>query len=149
MKKYRTLLAAVLLLAIFGCAPREEEDTPAAEDTSADNGAAAQEEKNGLQAVPAEELIWVFRARGNRQCENGGTTLEQSRNQLSAAGVEIQESRCGTRTDRMYASVCGGQTGDILLHLVRKTALDAALQQGYDPAGNIEYQQASCPAGGS
>lgn len=148
MKKYRILVATGLLLAICGCAPREEEEV-APDDASAETQPAPQEEKNDMEAVPAEELIWVFRARGNRQCEGGGTTLAQSRDQLSTAGVKIQESRCGTRTDRMYASVCGGQTGDILLHLVEKTALDTALQHGYDPAANIEYQQASCPGNGT
>ncbi|MFI2810583.1 MULTISPECIES: hypothetical protein [Microbulbifer] len=142
------ILVVSLLLLASGCAPREEEK-PTPDDTTAENGGNGQQETGEAEAVPAEELVWVFRARGNRQCENGGTTLEQSSSSLTAAGVDIQESRCGTRTDRMYASVCGGQTGDILLHLVEKTSLDTVLQQGYDPADNIQYQQASCPGNGT
>lgn len=100
-------------------------------------------------AVQAEELVWVFQGRGNRQCEGGGTSLEQSSAKLTDSGVQVQESRCGTRTDRMYPAVCGGPTGDILLHLISMDSLDAALELGFDPADQIQYQQrGSCPENG-
>ena len=100
-------------------------------------------------AVPAEQLIWVFEARGNRQCESGGTSLEESGAKLTDNGVSIQESRCGVRTDRMYPSACGSPTGDVLLHLIDKDTLDAALELGFDPVDQIEYQHNDCPSGDS
>ncbi|GAA5523850.1 hypothetical protein Maes01_00399 [Microbulbifer aestuariivivens] len=130
------LLAAALLCA---CGPGDKNE-PAA------GGDAGPEGKTQAPAGRPEELLWIFESRGNMQCEGGGTTLAKSGERLSAQGVKVQESRCGVRTDRAYPSVCGGQTGDILLHLINKNSLDAALQLGFDPAQPIEYQHRDCPS---
>lgn len=142
MKTY--LLPLLLILSITACDQRERGKTETGEATTGDT--AEQPSTEPVQpAVRPEELIWVFEARGNRQCEGGGTTLEESSGKLAGSGVEVQESHCGARTDRMYPSVCGGGTGDILLHLVRKQSLDAALELGFDPADQVQYQRGDCP----
>lgn len=138
------LLGLVLTLMASGCDQGEKEQSEPGAEVEEDTVTATEPEQ---PPVRAEELIWVFQARGNRQCEGGGTTLEQSGTRLTDNGVDVQESRCGARTDRMYPSVCGGATGDILLHLISKDSLDAALELGFDPAAQIEYKGGDCPKG--
>lgn len=137
--QYVILLAVALLFA--GCGQRAEREAPKEEKAASEEAATKQEEP----AVQAEELIWVYEGRGSKQCEGGGTSLEDSAGRLTGNGVAVSESRCGVRTDRMYPAVCGGLTGDILLHLVGKGSLDAALELGFDPAEQIEYQHETCP----
>lgn len=138
----RNLCLLVLVILLAACGQRADRDSAAAEKKDAESATAEREPP----AVQAEELIWVFEARGNKQCEQGsGTGLEESSAKLVSNGVEVQESRCGVRTDRTYASVCGGATGDILLHLLHRDSLDAALELGFDPADQIQYQHKACP----
>ncbi|MGL6162633.1 hypothetical protein [Microbulbifer sp.] len=141
MKK--TYLLPLLILAITAC--DQGERTKSEADEAAAGDTAGQPSVESEKPVRPEELIWVYEARGSRQCEGGGTTLEESSGKLTSNGVEVQESHCGARTDRMYPAVCGGPTGDILLHLVSKKSLDAALELGFDPADQIQYERGNCP----
>lgn len=134
------LLAATLILA--GCGQRADREKAAEESSAAESQAPATEEE---PAVRAEELIWVLESSGSKQCEGGGIGPEESARKLTDSGVQVQESRCGVRTDRMYPSVCGGPTGEVLLHLIGQDSLDAALELGFDPADQVEYQHKSCP----
>lgn len=88
--------------------------------------------------------IWVQKAKGNRQCEAGGITLPHSTNKLITSGVTVLESRCGVRTDSAYPSVCGGATGDILLHRIASTHLDSALELGFNPAQTGKFEFDKC-----
>jgi len=140
------LLLAALLCA---CSPGADRTAATAEKDAAGT-AEVSKPKEEAPPVQAEELIWVYEARGNKQCEQGGgISLEDSSAKLTGNGVEVQESRCGVRTDRMYPSVCGGATGDILLHLIGRGSLDAALELGFDPADKIQYQNRACEGTGS
>ena len=98
------------------------------------------------RAAEGETSIWIQQARGNRQCEGGGKSLDQSGRQLAENGIKVQESRCGVRSDRMYPSVCGGATGDLLMHRIPSDFLDSALQQGFDPANPGTYNFSDCPS---
>lgn len=89
--------------------------------------------------------LWVMQPRGNRQCEGGGKSLASSGAELAQNGIKVQESRCGVRTDRMYPSVCGGATGDLLMHRIPASFLDAALELGFDPAKQGQYKLVDCP----
>ncbi|MFV8781805.1 hypothetical protein ACNKU7_05220 [Microbulbifer sp. SA54] len=89
--------------------------------------------------------LWVMQPMGNRQCEGGGISLEQSRATLQQGGVSVAESRCAVRTDRMYPQVCGGATGDILVHRIPASMLDAALALGFDPASQVPHRFKECP----
>lgn len=137
--RYPCLLLAVILL--NACGPKEGVESAPEEQV-----AKPEEEKEDSPPARAEQLIWVFQSRGSLQCEGGGTTLAESRERLAGQGVTVQESRCGVRTDRMYPAVCGGKTGDILLHLIDKRSLDAALQLGFDPAQQAQYENRDCPS---
>lgn len=141
MKSHFLCLLA-LSLVFAGCGQRADREKTAPQD---EPQSTAEEEAPPVQA---EELIWVLEGRGSKQCEGGGISLEESAAKLTDSGVEVQESRCGVRTDRMYPSVCGGPTGEILLHLVDQESLDAALELGFDPADRIEYQHKSCSGSG-
>ncbi|MBN8431154.1 hypothetical protein JF535_09860 [Microbulbifer salipaludis] len=107
------------------------------------------EQASGTDAAPAAQQggqsLWVMQPRGNRQCEGGGRSLEASGAELAQNGIKVQESRCGVRTDRMYPSVCGGATGDLLMHRIPASFLDAALELGFDPAKPGQYQFVDCP----
>ncbi|MBB5209966.1 hypothetical protein [Microbulbifer hydrolyticus] len=99
-------------------------------------------------AMPEQQdaqSLWVMQPRGNRQCEGGGKSLEASGAELAQNGIKVQESRCGVRTDRMYPSVCGGATGDLLMHRIPASFLDAALELGFDPAKMGQYKFVECP----
>ncbi|WP_231757683.1 hypothetical protein [Microbulbifer elongatus] len=130
-----------------GPVPAEQPDTtPDSAQGDTDDSASAD------QAATDNSNLWVMQARGNRQCEGGGRTLEASAAQLAENGIKVQESRCATRTDRMYPSVCGGATGDLMLHRIPSDFLDAALELGFDPAKPGSYQLGDCPkvqSGGS
>ena len=96
-------------------------------------------------AADSGTSLWVMQPRGNRQCEGGGRSLQSSAAQLAENGITVQESRCAVRTDRMYPSVCGGATGDLLMHRIPSGLLDAALELGFDPAKPGTYQFGDCP----
>lgn len=141
MLKFQTVSMLAIVLLFTACGQRAEQKATQ-EDKAPDEQAAAEREEPPVQA---EELIWVYQGRGSKQCEGGGTSLDASAGKLTNNGVTVSDSRCGARTDRMYPAVCGGATGDILLHLINKGSLDAALELGFDPADQIEYQHGSCP----
>ncbi|WP_299584325.1 hypothetical protein [uncultured Microbulbifer sp.] len=138
-----TLLTLTLAVAMAACGGAREEK---AVENQAENtrGANQPEVASSPPAPRPGELVWVYRKSGRKQCEGGGVTLQQSLAKLRENGVMVQESRCGVRTDRMYPAVCGAPTGDILLHLVSMDALDAALELGYDPAEQMQYQFSEC-----
>lgn len=145
----KPLLLTVLLPLTLVVAACEERADKAADKPAAEKPAATQPaDETPAAETPASgsgELIWVFEARGNRQCEEGGITLDASRDKLAAARVAVHESACGARTDKMFPAVCGGPTGDILLHRIPKHELDMALQLGFDPAAQAQYEAGNCP----
>lgn len=136
------LITLTLVLAMAACGAKEEK----AMENRVENipGSAQPEVTSSSPAPKPGVLVWVYRKSGRKQCESGGMTLQQSLAKLRENGIAVQESRCGVRTDRMYPAVCGAPTGDILLHLVGMDALDAALELGFDPAEQVQYQFSAC-----
>ena len=122
---------------------RSSEVSAAPEQTEPDND--KRKEAPVASNSSEEATLWVVQARGNRQCEGGGVSLEQSRTKLEASGIPVAESRCAVRTDRMYPSVCGGATGDLLAHRIPASKLDAALALEFDPATQIPHRFTECP----
>lgn len=161
-KKWMVAIVTLAVLVLAGCDDRNarspDQNKPGGEmaptdsngdDTGAVPSAPEAQQNSGPQV---SDTLWVMESRGTRQCEGGGLTVEQSRGKLADGGIQVVESRCGVRTDRMYPSVCGGATGDILLHRIPTGMLDAALELGFDPVGNVAYQFSSCapkPGSGS
>ncbi|MFD1216243.1 MULTISPECIES: hypothetical protein [Microbulbifer] len=166
----RGIFAIVLLSTLWACDGRggnsdvdptpesgAESATPSADANGSGNDAASgaggkgdavsgTDKQEGKMAVQGDSNIWVQEARGDRQCEGGGKSLEQSGKHLAENGIKVQESRCGVRTDRMYPSVCGGATGNLLLHRIPASFLDSALQLGFDPAKTGKYEFSDCPS---
>ncbi|TLM76248.1 hypothetical protein ACONUD_07825 [Microbulbifer harenosus] len=155
-RKWMVAIAALAVLALAGCGDRDTKsvdprnaggDTMSTESEGSESGAAPSAPETQQGTGPQGQVtdtLWVMESRGTKQCEGGGLTVEQSRGKLADGGIQVVESRCGVRTDRMYPSVCGGATGDILLHRIPTAMLDAALELGFDPVGNVAYQFSSC-----
>jgi len=98
---------------------------------------------------PSDVLIYVDR--GARQCESSGMSADESAQTLIVAGVDVLQSSCGIRTGVAYAAVCGGETGQIILHEIRAVNLPTARQLGYelastliDTASGTGYQSVDC-----
>ena len=147
MKRKLILLLAMCLAVSVGAVAQDTQEqtekTDAEQKAAASQGdvAAAQSE----QSSEAAPLIWVFRHRRVKQCDNTEMTLEESRAKLTEAGLAVHQSSCGFRTDVVYVSGCGEPNGQILLHLIRGNVLDTALEEGYGPAEQIKYQKLNCP----
>ncbi|HEY8567963.1 hypothetical protein [Microbulbifer sp.] len=154
--KWMVAMVALTALVCAGCddrgakspEPSNEESKMMPKDSNSEGASTetsvpASPQNSGPQGQVTDTL-WVMESRGTRQCEGGGLTVEQSRGKLVDSGIQVVESRCGVRTDRMYPQVCGGATGDILLHRIPSGMLDAALELGFDPVGNVSYQFSSC-----
>ncbi|QKX18710.1 hypothetical protein [Microbulbifer sp. YPW1] len=156
----RVAIAAVCLMAIGGCdsSQKQAPETQSKSETSSgsvgeqkpEGGAeqpgqdAAGADAGASQPVQDNQSLWVMEARGNKQCEGGGKSLAASGAELAQNGIRVQESRCAVRTDRMYPAVCGGATGDVLMHRIPASFLDAALELGFDPAKEGQYQFTDC-----
>lgn len=154
MKTGKLMIAVVALLslALQACEDRAAQSPKHQDIASEKTTSETQKGESQAQAassatneeVQDSDTLWVIQARGSKQCEGGGLLVEQSRGKLQQSGVAVVESRCGVRTDRMYPAVCGGATGDIYLHRIKKNMLDAALELGFDPLGKVPYEFSSC-----
>ncbi|HEU5134599.1 MAG TPA: hypothetical protein VFU13_05585 [Steroidobacteraceae bacterium] len=86
----------------------------------------------------------VFEGRQRVQCDfTGGITPQQSAMKLTTAGVDVLKSGCGAMTGVAYPAVCGGATGEILLHEIRRENLDAAERAGFIPAEELVDRRAN------
>jgi len=85
----------------------------------------------------------VFEGRGRLQCDfTGGRTPQQSAMKLTGAGVDVLRSGCGVMIGVAFAAVCGGSSGDILLHEIRQENLDTAERVGFVPADELVDRRA-------
>lgn len=73
----------------------------------------------------------VYKNDGTRQCEPGGTTLAQSRGELTGAGVEVFDSHCGAMTGMAVMAVCGGPTLGVHLHEINASDMAQAERLGF------------------
>ncbi|WP_158681509.1 hypothetical protein [Microbulbifer pacificus] len=156
VKKGIVMIMALAALVLAGCDDRHarspEQDRVGGQMAPTESGSGETEAASSTPAASpgstpqgqVTDTLWVMESRGTKQCEGGGMTVEQSRGKLVDGGIQVVESRCGVRTDRMYPQMCGGATGDILLHRIPSAMLDAALELGFDPVGNVPYQFSSC-----
>lgn len=92
-----------------------------------------------------DPVVWVFRHRRPKQCVGKDMALAESSAKLADAGVVVHGSACGFRTDVVFVSSCGEPTGQILLHLIRASALETVLELDYGPAEQVKYQRVECP----
>jgi hypothetical protein len=81
----------------------------------------------------------VFEGRGRLQCVfTGGITPEQSAMKLIREGVDVLRSGCGAMTDVAFATVCGGPSGELVLHEIRTANLDTAERAGFRPVADLK-----------
>jgi hypothetical protein len=113
----------------------------------------------GESDAPIENLrpgnLVVFEGRGRLQCDfTGGITPAQSAMKLTGAGVDVLRSGCGVMTGVAFAAVCGGSSGELLLHEIRQENRDTAESLGFAPAQELVsrasgtgYAWADCQTG--
>jgi len=97
----------------------------------------------------------VYEGRGRLQCDfTGGITPEQSAMKLIREGVDVLRSGCGGMTEVAFAAVCGGPSGELVLHEIRSANLDTAERAGFRdvselkvPGGSQGYAWVDCDTG--
>ncbi|RMX07968.1 hypothetical protein D8I35_02250 [Corticibacter populi] len=72
----------------------------------------------------------VVKPLGSRQCEGGGSTLEQLQVQLAGAGVRVLAAAQGS-DGRMYPAVCGAPDGRVGVFTIPAGQVDAAANAGF------------------
>src|SRR3954469_17422082 len=80
----------------------------------------------------------VFQSRQSVQCGSRGLTPEQGAQTLINAGIDVMKSGCGVMTGVAFPAVCGGETGEILLHEIRKENLPDAEHLGLQSAATLK-----------
>ena len=85
--------------------------------------------------TPDDSLVYADR--GVRQCESDGVSLEASAQILINAGIDVIRSTCGVKTGVAYPAVCGGGTGDILVHGIRGVNIPDAEQLGFQDISTL------------
>lgn len=80
------------------------------------------------------------------QCAPPVVTPAFSAARLSAAGVEVTRSSCGTRLDDMaYPAVCGAGVSEIILHEIPAEKLAAAKAAGFGSVEDLkDWRRESC-----
>jgi hypothetical protein len=100
---------------------------------------------------PAPESVLIFADRGSIQCESDGISPETSAQTLITAGIDVLQSSCGIRTGVVFAAVCGGETGEIVVHEIRGVNLPTAEELGFrrtdtlvDPEAGTGFELVDC-----
>ena len=98
------------------------------------------------------ETMQVYRSDGAQQCEGGGISLAQSKEELAGAGVKVVDSQCAVRTGISIMAMCGAPTLGIHLHEINADDLDKAQQLGFadakglvDTEQGVNFEVSACP----
>ena len=88
--------------------------------------------------------VTLYRSAGSKQCAGGGTTPQEVRKELAAAGVAVIEAACGT--DGMaHAATCGASDGRIVVIEVKREHARAAQARGLKPLAELpEAARTAC-----
>jgi hypothetical protein len=81
--------------------------------------------------------VLVYRSRQSVQCGSRGLTPAQSAQRLIDGGIDVIKSGCGSLTGVFVPAVCGGDTGDILIHEIRRENLPDAEKLGFGSAATL------------
>ncbi|NGN97000.1 hypothetical protein G5S52_04835 [Grimontia sp. S25] len=90
----------------------------------------------GCAIKPAEEIT-VYKTKGAVQCESSGMSIFESESLLRNSGVDVIFSQCGVLEGMSFAQMCGGKTGDILVHTINARYGDLAASMGYEPVATL------------
>jgi hypothetical protein len=72
------------------------------------------------------------------QCASVAITRTQSAAKLTSAGIDVRRSSCGYIEGMAWPAVCGAGTGEILLHDIPASSLEAARAAGFEAADRLE-----------
>ncbi|USH03619.1 hypothetical protein K6Q96_06370 [Grimontia kaedaensis] len=88
-------------------------------------------------AIKQVEEVTVYKTKGTVQCESSGTSIFESELQLQNSGIEVLSSKCGVIEGVGFAQMCGGKTGDILVHTINARYENLAEAMGYKPVSAL------------
>lgn len=106
----------------------------------------------GDTVVPVPS-VKVFRPDGGRQCETGsGISIDESRRQLTDAGIVVMRAACGRKTGMQVLAVCGGSTNSVHVFAIDAADVDTALDLGFTEVTELppaydgtRWQPIECP----
>ena len=103
-------------------------------------------------ACTTQTTTHIYKPDGNKQCEPATSTLANSTNQLTTAGIEVRSSHCATQTGISIMTVFGAPTLGIHLHEINASDIQNAKDLGYVEANNLinedqgtGYEITNCP----
>ncbi len=85
----------------------------------------------------SQNNLFVYIPTGSTQCNDDGLDPQESIQTLVGGGIDVLSTRCGFMTGFVFASVCGGKTGEIIAHEIRRVNLVDANKIGYDDISNL------------
>ena len=105
-----------------------------------------------LTTACTTQTTHIYKPDGTKQCEPATTTLTESSNQLTNAGIKVLTSNCATQTGMAVMTVCGAPTLGIHLHEINVRDTQKAKDLGYEDANNLinhergtGYEITNCP----
>ena len=78
----------------------------------------------------------LYRYAGSRQCEAGGVTPQEVRDELVAGGINVIGAGCGT-DGRIRTAMCGASDGRIVVIQVGHGHAKAAEARGFRPLAEL------------
>jgi hypothetical protein len=85
----------------------------------------------------AAKTALVYEPKGDRQCESGGLTAQQSAAKLTNVSIDVLASLCGNKTGISMMAMCGAPTSNILLHRIDATYVDDAKALGFENVNRL------------
>src|SRR5689334_9899335 len=89
----------------------------------------------------SETRMAVYKYTGKLQCEQNGIALDAMRRELSAQGVKVLAAQT-SRDGRAYATVCGGQSGEIHVFEIPQADSERAAAGGFKPMTELGVPRA-------
>ncbi len=88
--------------------------------------------------------IKVFKYDQSTQCNDNGIPLEEMKQELTDAGIQVYCAQKGN-DGNPYPAVCGGATGNINIYLIGTADLRLAQRLGFAPVRTLEnYRDQPC-----
>ncbi|WP_170915221.1 hypothetical protein [Enterovibrio nigricans] len=89
-------------------------------------------------AIKQPQTTEVYIPQGAIQCETQGMTLADSTRRLASVGVTSGSAQCAEMTGMMFSTVCGAETGGIILHTIPTKEVLLAEKAGYKNAEGLK-----------
>lgn len=131
--------------ALAGCnGGSNDNDNDSADQAAGTSQPSRQESENGGQQV-VDDVVSVYRASGNLQCEPTQFLLSDSTAVLDTLGIEVEYSHCGN-DGLAHIQSCGAADGSIHVHQIHQDDLQVALDAGYASLSELDNSiETPCP----